>query len=116
MGESVTVHKTNGRRDQVDNAIKTACGIRSQTGGVGELNTWELSPRWSFVTCAKCKRRQVAGVSPAMLRVLRAAARGPIYGAPPHTKRALGVRGLLSRDEVTDDGRAYLASRKRGRK
>jgi len=114
---SAPVHKTDGRRDPLDRSLKTACGIHSMTGGVGELDSSELSTSWRFVTCEKCKREQTRGITPAMVRMLESA---PVYGRPQtrlfHTKKALTVRGLLAGGELTDAGRAYLDARKKRRK
>lgn len=113
------VHKTDGRRDPVDGHFTTACGLRSITGGVGELDSRNMSKAWRFVTCAKCKRVQVRGVTPAMVRMLERAAVDPIYGKPKTrlllTRNALTARGLLFGGEVTEAGRAYLAARKKGK-
>jgi hypothetical protein len=116
LGDAVNVkHHTDGRRDPVDGHLSTACGLRSLTGGIGELDDRDLASAWAFVTCKLCLRRvslTAESLSAPMRRLLAVKVRGD--GAPhshAHTFNALVKRGLLwpTSCRPTDFGRTVAA-------
>jgi len=111
-------HKV-GKAAAIDARLKTACGIVGLRGDFNDElaadgKTLRITRAWSDVTCEACRRAQVTGLSPLMIKCLTAFAnpRARSYG-PDATVRALYIRGLLAFGALTPAGRSYLAKRKR---